>query len=100
MTFQYPSLAAQAIFELAESESGAIQRAVDIIASKMIGGGVLQVFGTGHARLPIHEMTGRAGGLRPINLIRMQDLAMHGGEASSRILDPLLERDPSFAQPL
>lgn len=100
MIFEYPALATRTIAELVESQSAAIERAVDIIGPALINGGVLQVFGTGHARLPVHEMAGRAGGLRPINLIRMQDLAVHGDEDLVNILDPLLERDPRFAQPL
>lgn len=100
MNFDYPALATRTIAELAESQSDAIARAVDIIAPALIAGGVLQVFGTGHARLPIHEMAGRAGGLRPINLIRMQDLAVHGDADFASILDPLLEREARFARPL
>lgn len=100
MNFEYPSLATRAIAELVESQSHSIERAIDIIATAMIDDGVLHVFGTGHARLPMHEMAGRAGGLRPINLIRMQDLSVYGGAEFADVQDPLLERDPKFARPL
>ncbi|KRA24051.1 hypothetical protein ASD65_06150 [Microbacterium sp. Root61] len=100
MTYDYPALAIRKIGELVDTQTAAIERAVDVIAPRMIHGGVLQLFATGHARLPIHEMAGRAGGLRPVNLLRMQDLAVHGGLPFSAISDPLLERDASFAQQL
>ncbi|KAA9148649.1 sugar isomerase domain-containing protein [Microbacterium lushaniae] len=100
MIYEYPTLAVRKIDELVDTQTAAIQRAVDVIAPRMIDGGILQLFATGHARLPVHEMAGRAGGLRPVNLIRMLDLAVHGGMPFSAIGDPLLERDVTFAQQL
>lgn len=100
MTYSYPQLAIDHIHRLAETQVETISRAVDIIAPRMIAGGILQAFATGHARLPMHEMAGRAGGLRPINLIRMQDLAAHGDLPFTSVSDPLLERDTTFARKL
>jgi len=100
MPYLYPELATAKIAELVATQTEAIDRAVDLIAPRLLEGGVLQLFATGHARLPVHEMTGRAGGLRPVNLIRMQDLAAHGDLPFSAISDPLLERDTTYAQQL
>ena len=100
MSYTYPQIALDHIARLASTQEAAITAAVDTIAPRMIAGGILQAFATGHARLPMHEMAGRAGGLRPINLIRMQDLATRGGLPFSAVSDPLLERDPGFARQL
>lgn len=100
MTYSYPQLAIDHIQRLVSTQEAAITSAVDTIAPRMIDGGILQAFATGHARLPMHEMAGRAGGLRPINLIRMQDLASRGGMPFSAVSDPLLERDPRYAREL
>lgn len=100
MTYAYPAIALDHISRLVRTQEEAIDAAVDTIAPRMIAGGVLQAFATGHARLPMHEMAGRAGGLRPINLIRMQDLATRGGLPFSAVSDPLLERDPGHARRL
>lgn len=100
MTYAYPELATRKIAELVATQTSAIDRAVEIIAPRLLGGGVLQLFATGHARLPMHEMAGRAGGLRPINLIRMQDLATQGGMPFAAVSDPLLERDTTYAERL
>lgn len=98
--YAYPSLAIGMIEQLASSQADVITQACDLIAPRMMAGGVLQLFATGHARIPVHEMVGRAGGLRPVNLIRMQDLATHGGLPFAAISDPLLERDITFASRL
>ena len=100
MTYAYPSLAHDVIDRIVAGQLPAIDEAVAIIEPRLRAGGVLHVFGTGHARIPMHEMAGRAGGLMPINLVRMSDLVMHGGQPPEALADPLLERDPAFAAPL
>lgn len=99
MTYAYPQLAHDAI-DRVMTQADRIDAAVDVIAGRLRTGGVLHVFGTGHARIPMHEMAGRAGGLLPVNLVRMSDLAFRGDLAPARLLDPLLERDPSYAEPV
>lgn len=98
--YDYPSIAHGVIDRIVAEELPAIDRAVGVIAERLMGGGILHVFGTGHARLPMHEMAGRAGGLMPINLVRLSDLAFFGDRAPADVADPLLERDPSLAAPL
>jgi uncharacterized phosphosugar-binding protein len=98
--YEYPALAHAVIDRIVGDELPAIDRAVELIAPLMVAGGILHVFGTGHARIPVHEMAGRAGGLMPINLIRISDLAFFGGRSTSDIADPLLERDAGLAAPL
>jgi uncharacterized phosphosugar-binding protein len=100
MIYEYPAIAHSAIDRIVDWQLPAIDRAVDVITTRLRAGGVLHVFGTGHARIPMHEMAGRAGGLMPVNLVRMSDLVMHGGRPPAALADPLLERDPAFAAPL
>lgn len=100
MTYAYPALAHDVIDRIAVGQAAAIDAAVALIAPRLRAGGVLHVFGTGHARLPMHEMAGRAGGLMPVNLVRLSDLVFRGGRAAAELADPLLERDPAIAAPL
>ncbi|MFC7621546.1 sugar isomerase domain-containing protein [Microlunatus sp. GCM10028923] len=97
MNYDYPELARTAIDRLLAEESERIDQASDLIAAALLDDGVLQAFGTGHARLVVHEMAGRAGGLMPVNLVRIQDLVFFGDRAPASLLDPTLERDPSLA---
>lgn len=100
MTYAYPAIAHDVIDRIATGQAAAIDAAVELIAPRLIAGGVLHVFGTGHARIPMHEMAGRAGGLMPVNLVRLSDLVFRGGRAAGELADPLLERDPAIAAPL
>ena len=98
--YAYPAIAHAAIDRLVADELPAIEAAAALIAERMMAGGILHVFGTGHARIPMHEMAGRAGGLMPINLVRISDLAFFGDRSAEEVADPLLERDPALAAPL
>lgn len=100
MTYEYPTLAHSVIDGIAVGQRDQIDAAVELITRRLMAGGVLQVFGTGHARIPMHEMAGRAGGLAPVNLVRLSDLAFRGSRRPRDIADPLLERDPAVAAPL
>ncbi len=100
MKYRYPELAHTLIDTIAEGQAAAIDTAVGLIADRLLRGGVLQAFGTGHARIPVHELAGRAGGLVPVNLVRLSDLAFRGGHDPADLADPLLERDPGIAAPL
>jgi uncharacterized phosphosugar-binding protein len=100
VTYDYPAIAHAVVDDIAVGQAGAIDAAVGLIAPRLMAGGVLQVFGTGHARIPMHEMAGRAGGLMPINLVRISDLVFRGGRTPEELASPLVERDPSLAAPL
>jgi len=97
MTYRYPELAKAAIDRLLDDQLEAVDAAADLITAALLADGVLQAFGTGHARIVVHEMAGRAGGLMPINLIRVRDLVFFGDREPASILDPTLERDPGLA---
>lgn len=96
MKFDYPALASQALERITRTQGAALESTVTVLTRALAEGGVIQVFGTGHARIPAHEMAGRAGGLIPVNLIRLQDLVFRGGAAPTDFLDPTLERDPMY----
>lgn len=98
--YAYPAIAHAAIDRLVADELPAIESTAALIAERMMAGGILHVFGTGHARIPMHEMAGRAGGLMPINLVRLSDLAFFGDRTPEDVADPLLERDSTLAAPL
>jgi uncharacterized phosphosugar-binding protein len=99
MNYLYPALA-HTVIDVVANQAAAIDEAVALIAPRLREGGVLHVFGTGHARIPVHEMAGRAGGLVQVNLVRLTDLAARGDHVFAELGDPLLERDPAIAQPL
>jgi uncharacterized phosphosugar-binding protein len=98
--YDYPAIAHATIDRIVADEMPAIDHAVHLIAGRLMAGGILHVFGTGHARIPMHEMAGRAGGLMPVNLVRISDLAFFGDREPADLADPLLERDPALAEPL
>lgn len=98
--YEYPRLAHETIDRIVREQLDAVDEAASRIAILLMNGGVLHVFGTGHARIPMHEMAGRAGGLMAVNLVRMSDLVLHGGRSAAELADPLLERDPTYAAPL
>lgn len=100
MHLAYPDVALSTLNRLLESQSSAVHEAAGVIASSLRTGGVVQAFGTGHARLIVHEMSGRAGGLVPVNLVRLGDLVTYGGRSPAELADPLLERDATLAQPV
>ncbi|MDQ0615334.1 putative phosphosugar-binding protein [Microbacterium sp. W4I4] len=100
MKYDYPTIAHSVIDALSVGQGPAIDEAVALITPRLRRGGVLHVFGTGHARIPMHEMAGRAGGLAPVNLVRLSDLVFRGGHEPAKLANPLIERDPEWAAPL
>ena len=98
MEYEYLALARKTLDRLAGTQLSNVDDGVDLIADSMLAGGVLQAFGTGHSRIVVHEMSGRAGGLLPVNLVRISDLTTYGDLDPKELLDPTLERNPGFAQ--
>ncbi|GAA0399410.1 sugar isomerase domain-containing protein [Micromonospora gifhornensis] len=84
---------------VAQSQRDQVARAADLIAEAIRADGVVHAFGTGHSEALAMEIAGRAGGLVPTNRIALRDLVLHGG-ASTEVLGPKLERDPSVAHRL
>jgi uncharacterized phosphosugar-binding protein len=76
----------------------AIRAAARLLADRMLNGGVLQVFGTGHSRAFAMEMAGRAGGLVPVHAMTMEDLALRGARPADDLKDLTLERRPEIAR--
>lgn len=98
MDYDYLALARATLDRIADTQLSNVDAAVDLIAEQMLSGGVLQAFGTGHSRIVVHEMSGRAGGLLPVNLVRISDLSTYGGVDPKDLLDPTLERNSGFAR--
>lgn len=75
-----------------------IRRAAGILADRLLRGGVVHVFGTGHSRAFAMEMAGRAGGLAPVHAMALEDLALRGVRPAGDLEDPTLERDPEVGR--
>ncbi len=57
------------IERIVETQHAGIQSAAQRIAASLAQGGILHVFGSGHSAMVGKEITHRAGGLVPVNLI-------------------------------
>ena len=78
---------------LRDSQMEAIERAADVVASRIAVGGTLFTFGSGHSHSIAVEAFARAGGLRPVQLVTNGTLAMVESPArASRV-----ERLPGYA---
>jgi uncharacterized phosphosugar-binding protein len=93
----YAPIARSAVDRLLTEERDAIERAGALVFASLRAGGVLQAFGTGHSRSVALELTGRAGGLVPVNQLGLRDLAYYGETAPRDLLDPKIEREPGLA---
>src|SRR3954449_8417054 len=86
--------------KVAEQSDGPVQDAADLIVASLRAGGVVQAFGSGHSEALAMEIAGRAGGLVPTNRIALRDLVLYGGEPTTVLGDPHLERTPAVAHRL
>jgi uncharacterized phosphosugar-binding protein len=68
-TAQYYNEVLNLLEKIATTQQDAIDRAADMIAQSLGDGGMLHIFGSGHSAMIGKEITSRAGGLVPINLI-------------------------------
>ncbi|MCU1570047.1 MAG: hypothetical protein JWR33_788 [Naasia sp.] len=81
------------------TQSEAIERAADIAAAAIGGGGVVHTFGTGHSRIPVEEMFPRYGsypGWHPLVELSMTfhtEIAGSNGQRQAMFI----ERVPGFA---
>jgi len=74
-----------AVFEeVQNTQSEAIEQAVDWIVELFKKKGVLHLFGTGHSHIITEDLFFRAGGLAPINAILDVNLTLHGGGSPTR----------------
>jgi uncharacterized phosphosugar-binding protein len=86
--------AAEAIRRVARSQEDAVSAAAELVVEGLRAGGVVQAFGTGHSQALAMEISGRAGGLVPTNMIALRDLVLLGGEPPELLFAEHLERDP------
>ena len=80
-----------------EKEMDNIRAAGRMLAERLLKGGIVFVFGAGHSRAFGMEMCGRAGGLAPMKLTGLEDVAAAGTTGLNLIE---LERDPNTAHRL
>ena len=86
------AVAAELVNRLAESRLDALAAAADILTGRLLAGGVVYVFGTGHSRAVAMELAGRAGGLAGIRELLLDDLVFSGRATRAELEDGALER--------
>nr|BFE68806.1 sugar isomerase domain-containing protein [Actinoplanes digitatis] len=96
----YAEVIGEAIARIGTGQGDRVARAADLLTGTLRAGGVIQAFGCGHSEALAMEIAGRAGGLVPTNKIALRDLVLYGGEPTSVLSDPQLERTPSVAHRL
>jgi uncharacterized phosphosugar-binding protein len=92
--------AGAAVRRVSTSQADAVAKAADLLACGLRAGGVVQAFGTGHSQALAMEISGRAGGLVPTNMIALRDLVLLGGEPPEVLFAEYLERDPAVGRRL
>ena len=96
----FAAVAEETVRQVATSQAEAVGKAADLIVEGLRAGGVVQAFGTGHSQALAMEISGRAGGLVPTNMIAIRDLVLLGGEPPDVLFTDYLERDPAVGRRL
>ncbi|TQM36304.1 sugar isomerase domain-containing protein [Pseudonocardia cypriaca] len=96
----FAAAAEEAVRRVAQEQAGAVAAAADLVVEALRAGGVVQAFGTGHSQALAMELSGRAGGLVPTNMIALRDLVLLGGEPPELLFTEHLERDPAVGRRL
>ena len=94
------AVAAELIEVLAQRQAGALAAAGRLLAGRLMAGGTVYVFGTGHSRSVASELAGRAGGLMGIKEIVLEDVLALGLGSRDELQDGRLERRSEAAQAL
>lgn len=94
---RYWAAAAQVIRSVVESQAEPIRRAAALCARSIMAGGVVHTFGAGHSRAFGMELSGRAGGLVPMHVFGLEEVAPPG-KKGLELLDQ--ERSPETAHAL
>lgn len=81
-------------------DRSALSAAGELLAERLVAGGNVFVFGTGHSRAVAMELAGRAGGLTGIVELALDDIVVAGGATKEELLDGRLERRPEAAEAL
>ncbi|RLP92619.1 sugar isomerase domain-containing protein [Micromonospora sp. BL4] len=96
----YVEVITKAIERVSTTQGDRVAQAADLLTATLQAGGVIQAFGCGHSEALAMEIAGRAGGLVPTNRIALRDIVLYGGEPTSVLSDPQLERTPGIAHRL
>lgn len=96
----FAEAAEEAVRRVAREQAAAVAAAADLVVGGLRAGGVVQAFGTGHSQALAMEISGRAGGLVPTNMIALRDLVLLGGEPPELLFSQHLERDPAVGRRL
>jgi uncharacterized phosphosugar-binding protein len=80
--------------ELRSTQMDQIRQAAALLADRLLAGGVIHIFGSGHSKAFAMELCNRAGGLMPMHPVTLDDLKVND------IHDPSIERDPANAHKL
>ncbi|MER7586421.1 SIS domain-containing protein [Micromonospora sp. NPDC127501] len=96
----YVEVITKTIERVGTTQGDRVARAADLLTATLQAGGVIQAFGCGHSEALAMEIAGRAGGLVPTNKIALRDIVLYGGEPTSVLSDPQLERTPDVAHRL
>ena len=96
----FAAVAEESVRRVARQQADAVAAAADLVVEGLRAGGVVQTFGTGHSQALAMELTGRAGGLVPTNMIALRDLVLLGGEPPELLFTEHLERDPAVGRKL
>lgn len=94
VTQTYFSIVHEKLEQVERSQSEVLKRAARLTAERLMQGGLLHVFGTGHSHLLVEEIFFRAGGLVPVNAILDPGLMLH----LSALGSTQLERLPGYAR--
>ena len=82
--------------DAATSEQDAVATAAELIAERLIAGGMIHAFGSGHSHMLAEELFYRAGGLARVDPILVDDLMLHVSASESS----QIERRPGLARKL
>ena len=96
----FAAAAEEAVRRVAREQGAAVVAAANLVVEGLRAGGVVQAFGTGHSQALAMEISGRAGGLVPTNMIALRDLVLLGGEPPELLFTEHLERDPAVGRRL
>jgi uncharacterized phosphosugar-binding protein len=94
------AVAARYVSRLREHEAAVIAQAGRALAERLLGGGTVWVFGTGHSRAVAMELAGRAGGLSAMKELVLDDLVVSGWATKDGLVNGELERRPEAAAAL
>lgn len=92
-SMQYLKACRETLEKIEEGQSQAIEQAAELIADRIVGGGIVYTFGTGHSHELAEEIACRAGGVVPVYAILEPSLT-----GSTQVLkSAFLERLEGFA---